>query len=297
MSVMRQSTWVLGLLLASGPGTAAQEPGREAVVTVTVENMYSGPDASRDVVSQATLGQVVKVLESRGGFASIETPDRYPGWIPEAALAFYPDSSSTRYASKGRVGRVTSLMANVYRDPSVTSARPKLLAPLGTNLELLPASPREGWHALRLPSGEVGFMQAGDLRVADAAEPPAKPVGTELTATARRFLGVPYLWGGMTAHGLDCSGFVSRVYAFHGMTLLRDADLQFEDPRAATVEKADLKAGDLLFFGSKNITHVGLYQGEGRFIHATTHDHPVVQESQLDDSHWTGLFRGARRPQ
>ncbi len=266
------------------------------MVTVTAENMYSGPDASRDVVSQATLGQVVRVLEQQVGFVRVETPDRYPGWIPEAALAFLPDTPRTRYASHGRLGRVTSLMANVYRDPDVTGARPKLLAPLGSSLELLPTSLASGWHAVRLPSGEVGFIQAGDIRVGDASEPWGKAQGNELVATARRFLGVPYLWGGMTAHGLDCSGLVSRVYAVHGVSLLRDADLQFEDERATRVERGELQAGDLVFFGNKKITHVGLYAGEGRFIHATTHDRPVVQESPLDDPHWASLYRGARRP-
>jgi cell wall-associated NlpC family hydrolase len=63
------------------------------------------------------------------------------------------------------------------------------------------------------------------------------------------------------------------------------------------VEKADLAAGDLLFFGKKNITHVGMYLGEGRFINATTYETPVVREDRLDDPHWSPLYKGARRPQ
>ena len=63
------------------------------------------------------------------------------------------------------------------------------------------------------------------------------------------------------------------------------------------MDKADLVAGDLVFFGKSSITHVGLYMGGGRFINATTYETPVVREDHLDDPHWVELYKGARRPQ
>jgi cell wall-associated NlpC family hydrolase len=289
VGAMLVATWLLG-------GTVAADGGREAVALRTVENMYSGPKADTDVVSQATLGQVVAVLERGDGFVRIETPDRYRGWIASAALLEYPDASTARYASRGAVAEVTSLIANVYRESSVTSARPKTQATLGGRLELLPDRAPEGWRVVRLPDGDSGYVQDGDIRIADAAEKPRRGSGADLVATARRFLGLPYLWGGMTPLGVDCSGFVSRVYQLHGVVLPRDADLQFEHQEARGVEKKALRPGDLLFFGQKKATHVGMYAGGGRFIHATTHRTPVVQESALSEPHWTGLYLGARRP-
>jgi cell wall-associated NlpC family hydrolase len=276
-------------------GLAAADGVREAVVLRTVENMYSGPKADDDVVSQATLGQIVRVLERGDGFLKIETPDGYQGWIPAAALVEYPDASTPRYASRGALAEVTSLVANLYRETSVTSARPKTQATLGTQLELLPDAAEEGWRVVRLPDGESAYIQQGDIRLTDAAVKRPRGSGPELVATARRFLGLPYLWGGMTPLGVDCSGFVSRVYLVHGVVLPRDADLQFEDKEARVIEKKALKPGDLLFFGKKKVTHVGMYIGGGRFIHATTHKTPVVQESALSEPYWTGLFLGARR--
>jgi len=277
------------------PGAPAP---REAAVTVAVENMYSTPDESVDVVSQATLGQVVEVLETSGAFARIRTPDGYEGWITRAALVEYADGAAPRYSRSGRVVEVTSLMANVYRDPDVTTARPKALAPLATRLEVAGDGPGERWLAVRLPAGDTGYVQGGDVRPVDPAAPPPRGTGADLVATARRFLGVPYLWGGMTVHGIDCSGLVSRVYHANGVELPRDAQLQFADKNAAPVERGALRPGDLVFFGPDpgNITHVGLYAGDGRFIDATTYETPVVREDRLDDPHWSSIYQGARRP-
>jgi gamma-D-glutamyl-L-lysine dipeptidyl-peptidase len=197
------------------------------------------------------------------------------------------------------VAEVTSLMANLYRDADVTTARPKAQAPLGTRLEVVkPAEdPQKRWVTVRLPSGENAFVQSGDVRLGEAGGPRSRGSEADLVATARRFSGVPYLWGGMSVQGIDCSGLTSRVYAVNGIELPRDADMQFDDPRARPVERADLRPGDLVFFGQKKITHVGIYAGDGRFINATTHARPDVHEESLDDPYWTALYRGARRPQ
>lgn len=284
----------------AAPAAAATAVHREAVILSAVENMYSAPDPSRSVVSQALLGQVVGIVEEQGAFARIETPDRYRGWVAVAALFPYPDPAAPRYARRGIVAEVTALMANLYRDPSVTSSRPKVQAPLGARLEVntaaaLPAENAARWIAVRLPSGEGAYVQRGDVRIGDATAARAPGAGADLVATARRFLGAPYLWGGMSYHGVDCSGLMSRAYAANGIDLLRDADIQFSDPRGRAIERDALEPGDLLFFGAKKITHVGMYVGDGRFISATTYQTPVGREDSLDDPYWAPLFRGARR--
>jgi gamma-D-glutamyl-L-lysine dipeptidyl-peptidase len=284
-------------LLSPSPAAAPAPPGhREAVVVRTVENMYSAPSLDKDVTSQAYLGQVVSILETRGAFAKIETPDRYQGWAPAAALKPYATRSMPRYATKGRVAEVVSLVALVYREPDVTTYRPRARAPLGSRLELVKEATDGRWHRVRLPDGEEGFIQKGDVSLRDASDKTPRGSGSELVATARRLLGVPYLWGGMTPLGVDCSGFVSLVYRVHGRVLPRDADLQFDDPESSPVDRDRLAPGDLLFFGKTTITHVGMYTGDGGFIDATTYETPVVREDRLDDPHWVELYKGARRP-
>ena len=281
------------LLLDQAPAAT-----REGVVVAAVENMYSAPDDAVDVVTQATLGQIVEVLETSGAFARVRTPDRYEGWLPLTSLREYPDAAAPRYARAGRVVEVTALMANLYREPSVTKSRPRVQAPLATRLEVAGDAPREGWLAVLLPSGDAAYVQMGDVKAVDPAAPRPRGTGEEIVATARRFVGVPYLWGGMSAHGIDCSGLASRAYHANGIGLLRDADLQFEDPNAAKVERSELQPGDLVFFGSApdKISHVGLYIADGRFINATTYETPAVHEDRLDDPHWSAIYQGARRP-
>jgi len=288
------------LLLAAGVllQAATAPAAAEAVVVAAVENMYAAPDENAEVVSQATLGQVVEVIGTHVRFDRVRTPDRYEGWLPRSAVSPYADRETPRYARAGRVAEVTSLMAYLYRNADVETARPLTSAPLATRLEVAADGPGEHWLTVRLPSGETAYVQAGDVKPVDPEAPRGRGSPEEVLATARRFLGVPYLWGGMTARGLDCSGLVSRVYLANGVALPRDADLQFESPVLVPVEREALQPADLVFFGRgpKAITHVGLYLGGGRFISATIHGTPAVHEDRLDDPHWVSAYQGARRP-
>lgn len=114
---------------------------------------------------------------------------------------------------------------------------------------------------------------------------------------AHRFLGITYTWGGVSSFGFDCSGFTQMLERQRGIEMPRDADLQAAWSGVVPVNRADLQPGDLLFFGSspEKITHTGMYIGDGKFIHDTTHDHPGVQISTLDDQPWIKLLVAARR--
>ena len=260
------------------------------VVVKPVANIYSRPAEEADVVSQAIYGSNVVIIEEHPGCARLRTSDEYTGWMP--ASSFRRLSPGERpYASGGRVAEVTSLFANVYREPNVTKHQPLLTAPFETRLEVIGEDDGQGrWVRVRLPDDHHGWLQAGD------ASFDLKPLNiAEVVAFSKRFLGLAYLWGGTSTFGFDCSGFTQMLCRLRGIVLPRDASPQANWTGAAPVDRSKLEPGDLLFFGESKITHTGMYIGDGKFINATTHERPVVQVSDLSDPYWAKLFVAARR--
>jgi len=258
-----------------------------AVVLQPVVNMYSKPSDDADVVSQAIYGVNVGMLEQREGWARIRTPDDYTGWTPLAAL-----KTGAPYAAQGRVAPVTSLLAHVYCEPNVTLHAPLLTVPFETRLEVSGEGGDGRWLQVRLVDGRAGWVQAGDVAL------DWKPLSTaEMLALSKRFLGLPYTWGGTSSYGYDCSGFVQMLERQHGVPMPRDAQPQAEWSGMAPVSRQKLEPGDLLYFGSseRHITHTGMYLGEGKFIDATTYRTPMVRIDDLSDPHWARLLVAARR--
>jgi hypothetical protein len=266
---------------------------RPAVVLKPVANMYSRPGGQAGVVSQAIYGTQVRILEDQEGWAKVETPDEYTGWMPLASLRALRDGE-TGYAAAGRVARVESLFANLYREPDVTRHEPALAVPFETRLEVTAEPKDDGgrWIRVGLADGQLAWVARGDV----SFELP-RLAAADLPAFSRRFLGLPYLWGGTSTFGYDCSGFVQMLYRRLGVLLPRDAQPQADWSGLVPVERKDLRPGDLLYFGSsdRHITHTGMYLGGGEFISATVHEHPVVRIDRLDDPFWVKLFVAARR--
>jgi cell wall-associated NlpC family hydrolase len=263
------------------------------VVLGNIANLYSEPNQAVELVTQAILGTELSILEGEDGWYYVQMPDQYRGWIEAAHVRIYTPGEAP-YLSTDRVVQVSNLFACLYHEPSASARAPALQVTIGARLEVV--EEQEGWVKVVLPDGAVRWVQAGDVVVVEPGTPSSRGSVEKLIATARRFLGLPYLWGGTTPQGIDCSAFVQLVYHLNGVSLLRDSHIQYTQADLTPVDKEDLRAGDLIFFGQTAITHVGLYMGNGEFIHSTTHKQPIVQISRLDEAHWTGLYQGARRP-
>jgi SH3-like domain-containing protein len=260
-----------------------------AVVLEPVANMYSRPSRDADVVSQAIYGANVAVLEEQEGWAHIRTADDYTGWTPLPSLL-----KGRPYAASGKVAEVESLFAHIYREASVTRHAPVITIPFESKLEVIAGAEGEArWLQVRLPDDRAGWVQAGDISLN-----PKKLTVSETLEFAKRFLGLPYTWGGTSSYGYDCSGFSQMLGRRRGISMPRDAQPQADWSGAASVERRqDLQPGDLLYFGSsdKKITHTGIYMGEGRFINATTHETPMVRIDDLNDPYWTRILVAMRR--
>jgi len=147
----------------------------------------------------------------------------------------------------------------------------------------------ELWLEVTLPDGTRAWAPRSALLMGSR-----NPLDSEgVLDIARRFLGTPYRWGGMTPNGVDCSGYIQEVFELAGYALPRLADDQYN--ATVPVETADAKAGDLVFFSTylPGPSHVGIYLGEGRFLHASSSR--GVIEARLDEEYFATRYLGLRR--
>jgi gamma-D-glutamyl-L-lysine dipeptidyl-peptidase len=301
--MMKSPTALVLLVVLSGLAfPAAQKPAElaAAVVINAVENMHSRSTSSSDVVSQALLGDNVRILKKERNadgedWYQVETPDTYKGWVVSSALRFLKTGEKP-YASSGKIFVVTALLANTYREPDVTEHKPVKVAPISSILEVV-AERDTRWLEVNLPCGTRVWIQRGDGELGQAPHVWTRKPVEEMVALSKRFIGLPYFWGGTSPLGLDCSGFVQLIYKMGGIPILRDADIQFEGSGLVPVAAGEERAGDLVFFGSaKNkIGHVGMMIDAEYFINATVHETPTVRIDRLKDAYWQKIYQGARR--
>jgi len=225
-----------------------------AVVRRDVADVRALPSADSELVDQAHYGEHVTVLGESGDRRYVQGSDQYLGWLHIDDLAVF-----TGYAERHVVAVLFADVRDAPRGDAEVIAR----LPAGTTLPETTSRP-DGWRETHLgPGWRTGYVAPTDL-VDVRALPHGYPTADDYLKTAESFIGVPYLWGGTTALGLDCSGLVQQVYRLNGVALPRDADQQAMLGRR--VEEA--RAGDLMFFGAETVTHVALATSATEFIHA-----------------------------
>jgi cell wall-associated NlpC family hydrolase len=226
--------------------------GEVARVAQPLADLCASPQGARD--RQVLLGDTVTVVERRGGQAFVQAAkDGYCGWLDEATLG-PADPAPTHW--------VAAAASHLYPEPRV-QARERAALTLGARLQVLETGlGKEG----RFAATPFGFVPACHLRqIGDWAE--------DRVTVAEQFLGTPYLWGGNSRAGIDCSGLAQAAILATGQACPPDADLQ-EAVGEALAPDAPLRRGDLLFWAG----HVALVVDEARLIHANGHSMSVAHE-------------------
>lgn len=253
-------------------------------VGTNLTGLHREPSFLAELLSQLLNGQPVEVLDERDRWVFVRQEDGYLGWTYRPYLVAEPAPVPTHLVAAG----VCLLRA----EPTPTAPLVgRLLAGTSVRVEAV----AEGWLALTAAGGLKGWAAAGDLRsLADLPTTGAEQ-RRQMVADALGFVGVPYLWGGTTALGCDCSGFVRLLHTLAGLTIPRDADMQFAAGRPV---EPPFQPGDLLFFngsgGQRAIGHVGLSLGGWRMVHASRSRNGVYADDVQAVPHLRESFVAAR---
>lgn len=265
----------------SGIRVLHQPEPRLLTVATNITSMHVEPSWLSEMLSQNTYGVEVEVLEEQGRWVRVRQMDGYLGWMYRPYLGEHP-APQPNYL-------VSAPMTLLHVEPNRASALTSRLVG-GTGVQVV--STQGEWA--EVDAHDWGWVPMRDLRALDSLPRSTELVRTQMMSDAPRWMGVPYLWGGTSAHGIDCSGYAQLIHRLAGLSIPRDADLQFDAGRKV---EPPFQPGDLLFFGEqgekRSITHVGISIGGWQMIHSSRSRNGVQVDDVQKVAHLRESFIGA----
>lgn len=231
------------------------------IINITVANVYKEPSHNSAVVTQALLGESCRILGIKDKWYLIKQWDGYEGWI----YHFYGIESKTKYES--------ALVLQDMFGTVISKNKSEVISHLLFGNQVI-AEKKHDEYQITLPDGRMGLSNN------NFGKNRKQTNRKEIVKMASRFLGTPYLWGGKTPYGIDCSGLVQTVFRANGIDLPRDSDKQSDFFKNNKIDEDNIEAGDLLFFSENaKIAHVAISTGGLNFLNARG----FVQEESIDE--------------
>jgi cell wall-associated NlpC family hydrolase len=265
------------------------------LVRVSVADVHREPDHKSEQVTQAIMGMALEILDQRRNWRYVRLPDGYLGWVSESLLQLGEEKLIQRWQASSKL-MVTSQVALILSRRQSASI-PVSDAVIGTQLLRLETGQR--WHRVALPDGRQGWIAHRDT--ADVGNIIHLEGGSaeQILKTAHSFMGFPYLWGGTTPKGFDCSGFVQTVFRLNGLSLPRDSSQQFTQGREVS-QREQLRPADLVFFKAQDadrIVHVAIHIQKSKFIHCSGYVriNSLEQSAEDYDASLEAQYAGAKR--
>ncbi|UZD23729.1 NlpC/P60 family protein [Algoriphagus halophytocola] len=244
----------------------------KAIVTISVANIRSNPRHSAELATQALMGTPLNVLKQEDSWYLVQTPDGYLSWVDRAGIQLMTPKEQETWLQDEKVV-YTQLYGHVWVSPE----QKEMVSDVVAGDILTFEGELHNYVEVSLPDGRLGYIPSREILpwedwIASRSTSPEK-----LITTAKQMMGVPYLWGGTSIKGVDCSGFTKTIYYLNGQIIPRDASQQIHEGELVDENKnwENLQVGDLLFFGVKGtaeqkerVVHVGMWIGNGEFIHS-----------------------------
>ncbi|MDR0264281.1 MAG: C40 family peptidase [Sphingobacterium sp.] len=281
------------------------------VIRLSVANMRTFPDNATELTSQVLLGTQVDLLQKKSGDYRVRTPDGYIAWVPSSSIEAMDKTMLANWRQAEKV-IYTAEFGKSYSEANEKSQRVSDLV-YGDILQL--KGQKGNFYEIAYPDGRLGYIKKSESLTLKNWLDTRQPTADNIIASAKTMLGLPYLWGGTSVKGVDCSGFTKTSFFMNGFVIPRDASQQVLAGEKIDIldqeghfdpEKAlkNLKPADLLFFAAgKNsnpnarVTHVALYIGNGTFIHAAglVRINSMLKDASNYDDFQTRTVVAARR--
>ena len=262
--------------------------GKTGVITGSVVNFRSAPEMEDiNVLTKVRAGDELTVLSVVDEWCEVT----YQGLQGYVKADYVSVNGIPLVDPRGIItGDCVNVRSMASTDGSVLT---KVYA--GDLVDLLDME--NGWSVVSI-NGQLGYIRSDFLRVYDGVS--GSGLGADIVTTAKKYLGTRYSYGGASSRGFDCSGFTMYIYDQFGYNLPHSATSQWQSSTGTTVARSDLQPGDLVFFcdpsrsNGKACSHVGIYVGDGDFIHASSGSN-AVRISSLNESYYNGYYVGAKR--
>ncbi len=251
-----------------------------AIARNSVINIRSKPKHSAELGTQGLLGMPLKVLDKQGDFYRVQTPDNYISWVDRGGITRMNEEDFKIYNNYKKI-IYTNTYGSVYADKTEGS---KIISDITLGGILKYVAMDANFFEVVYPDKRRGFIKRSEALMYESWLHKLNQSQKNIETVSKTFMGFPYLWGGTSSKGMDCSGFTKMVYLMNGYIVPRDASQQIYAGK--TVDKnldfSDLQKGDLLFFGKKatadkgqKVTHVGIWLGNDKmeFIHSSGNIH------------------------
>ncbi len=237
-----------------------------ALPVISVANVRDTTRHGAEMTTQVLMGTPLKITQRMDcGWSAVITPEGYTGYVIDNSLAFLDDTRMELWRRSPRLAVTSPVEIKAYSNPDVKSEPVTDLVP--GDIVVDARMHKKGFWGICLPDGRSGWVSKDCVTPLEALN--KGNVAEKVLNSAIVCMGTPYMWGGLSVKGMDCSGLTKHAYLSAGIIILRDASQQAL--AGTSVDMDSLKKADLIFFGNPltgRINHVAIYEGDGYCIEA-----------------------------